>query len=84
MDPIEKLIFKETKGLPPFAFNQVLDFILFIKEKPLKMDDDKFKSNLESELSLMNHKEMVHLEEEFKGYMELYPHYMIESSLELH
>jgi hypothetical protein len=27
MNPIEKLILKETKGLPPFALNEVLDFI---------------------------------------------------------
>ena len=73
MNPIEKLILKETKGLPPFALNEVLDFILFIKEKKLKKNDDKFKSNLESELSLLDHKEMVHLEEEFKHYKELYP-----------
>ena len=79
MNPIEKLILKETKGLPPFALDEVLDFILFIKEKKLKKDDDTFKSSLESELSLLDHKEMAHLEEEFKDYKELYPHYMIES-----
>ena len=53
--------------------NEVLDFILFIKEKKLKKNDDKFKSNLESELSLLDYKEMVHLEEEVKHYKELYP-----------
>jgi len=73
MNPIEKLILKETKGLPPFALNEVLDFILFIKEKKLKKDDETFKSSLESELSLLDHKEMVHLEEEFKDYKELFP-----------
>ena len=79
MNPIEKLILKETKGLHPFALNEVLDFILFIKEKKLKKNVDPFKSSLESELSLLDHKEMAHLEEEFKDYKELYPHYMIES-----
>ena len=79
MNPIEKLILKETKGLPPFALDEVLDFILFIKEKKLKKNDDTLKSSLESELSLLDHKEMAHLEEEFKDYKELYPHYMIES-----
>ena len=74
MNPIEKLILKETKGLPPFALNEVLDFILFIKEKKLKKNDDTFKSNLEFELSLLDHKEIVHLEEEFQDYKELYPH----------
>ena len=73
MKPIEKLILEETKGLPPVALNEVLNFILFIKEKKLKKGDDTFKSNLESDLSLLDHKEMVHLEEEFKDYKELYP-----------
>ena len=61
MNPIEKLILKETKGLPPFVLNEVLDFILFIKEKKLKKDDDTFKSSLESGLSLLDHKERVYL-----------------------
>jgi hypothetical protein len=74
MNPIEKLILKETKELPAFALNEVLDFILFIKEKKLKKNDDTFKSNLEYELSLLDHKEIVHLEEEIKDYKELYPH----------
>jgi len=73
MNPIEKLILKETKGLPPFALNEVLDFILFIKEKKLKKKNYSFSSDLESELSLVDHKEMIHLEEEFKDYKELFP-----------
>ena len=36
MKQIEKLILKETKGLPPYALNEILDFIQFIKEKKLK------------------------------------------------
>ena len=73
MNPIEKLILKETKGLPPFALNEVLDLILFIKEKKLKKKNYSFSSDLESELSLLDHKEMIHLEEEFKDYKELFP-----------
>ena len=73
MNPIEKLILKETKGLPPFALNEVLDFILFIKEKKLKKKNHSFSSDLESELSLVDHKEMIHLEEEFRDYKELFP-----------
>ncbi len=29
MKQIEELILKETKGLPPYALNEVLDFIQF-------------------------------------------------------
>jgi hypothetical protein len=72
MKPIEKLILKETKGLPPHALNEILDFIQFIKEKKLKQNgDDIFKSNLEIELSLLDKKELTHLEEEFKDYKDL-------------
>jgi len=38
-----------------------------------KKDDDKFRSNLESELSLLGYREMVHSEEEFEDYKELFP-----------
>jgi hypothetical protein len=74
MKQIEKLILKETKGLPAYALNEVLDFIQFIKEKKLKKDgDDIFKSNLDFELSQLDKNELSHLEEEFKDYKELYP-----------
>ena len=53
--------------------SEVLDFILFIKEKKLKKNDNTFKSNLESELSPLNHKKMAHLEEEIKDCKEPYP-----------
>ena len=32
MKQMEKLILTETKGLPPNAINEVLDFIQFIKK----------------------------------------------------
>jgi len=75
MTKIEKLILKETKGLPPYALIEILDFIQFIKEKKLKKTrEDMFKDSLNLELSQMDKKELFHLEEEFKDYKELYPH----------
>jgi hypothetical protein len=74
MKQIEKLILQETKGLPPHALNEILDFIQFIKEKKLKKNrDDMYKSNLDLELNLLDKKELSHLEEEFKDYKEIYP-----------
>jgi len=71
---IEKLILKETKGLPLYALNEILDFIQFIKEKRLKKSEEEiFIDNLNLELSLMDQKELSHLEEEFKNYKEIYP-----------
>jgi len=68
MKQIEKLILKETKGLPPNAINEVLDFIQFIKKKRVYI----FKDSLSLELSLLGKRELSHLEEEFKDYKELY------------
>ena len=41
MKQIEKLILKETKGLPLHALTEVLDFIQFIKEKKLKQNGEE-------------------------------------------
>lgn len=74
MKQIEKLILKETRELPHYALNEILDFIQFIKEKKLKKKrEDIFKDSLSLELSLLNKKESSHLEEEFKDYKEIYP-----------
>lgn len=73
MKQIEKIILKETKGLSPYALNEILDFIQFIKEKKIKKGADIFKDSLNLELSLLDKKELTHLEEEFKDYKEIYP-----------
>jgi hypothetical protein len=74
MTQIEQQIVEETKGLPTDALNEILDFILFIKRKKLKKISKKIiKDNLNLELSMMNQKELLHLEEEFKNYKKIYP-----------
>lgn len=64
---IEKLIIKNTKGLPTEALLEILDFVQFIRGRKKSFD------NLNNELSLLNETEISHLEEEFKNYKELYP-----------
>ncbi len=74
MKAIEKQILEETQGLTSNALNEILDFILFIKNKRLKSIKKKIsKDNLNLELSMMDQKELLHLEEEFKNYKEIYP-----------
>ncbi len=74
MKQAEKLILKETKGMPSYVLDEVLDFIQFIKEKKLKKKrKDTLQNNIHLELSMLNQKELFHLEEEFKDYKELYP-----------
>ncbi len=70
---LEKLILKKTKGLPDYALSEVVDFIQFIKGRTLRKKKAKFIDSLTAELSLLNSKESVHLEKEFKDYKELYP-----------
>ncbi len=60
--------------MPSYALEEVLDFIQFIKEKKLKKKrKDTLQNNIHLELSMLNQKELFHLEEEFKDYKELYP-----------
>ena len=74
MKEIEKQILEETEGLTSNALNEILDFILFVKNKRLKSIKKKVsKDNLNLELSMMDQKELLHLEEEFKNYKEIYP-----------
>lgn len=74
MTQIEQQIVEETKGLPRDALNEILDFIQFIKRKrQRKVSKKTTKNNLNLELSIMNQKESLHLEEEFKNYKKIYP-----------
>ncbi len=74
MKQIEKLILKETEGLPLYALNEILDFIRFIKEKRFeKTEEELYKDDLGEELSILDNEELSHLETEIKDYKELYP-----------
>lgn len=73
MNTIEKQILNETKDLPLKKKNDVLGFIQFLKAKKLRKTPTK-KDSLNVELSIMDQKELSHLEEEFKNYKDLYPY----------
>jgi len=63
---LEKAVLEYTKGLPEDALKEILDFIQFIRQK-------KSPDNLTSDLTQLNFSETQHLEDEFKGYKQLYP-----------
>jgi len=66
---IPDIIMEETKHLSDDLLNEVLDFILFLKNKSRA-------SSLETDsaaLSSMQHDELIHLEHEFENYKSLYP-----------
>lgn len=74
-DLLEKMILEETKGLPFQTLNEILDFIQFIKAKKIKNRvADSLDKDINIELSELNMVSLMHLEEEFSNYKELYPH----------
>jgi hypothetical protein len=72
---LEKMIIEETKGLPFQTLNEILDFIQFIKAKKIKNRvADSLENDIDIELSELNTVSLMHLEEEFSNYKELYPY----------
>jgi len=71
---IEKTIMKETKNLSVDNLIEVLDFIQFLKMKKHKRARKEFfERKLNEDLSDLDKISLVHLEEEFANYKELYP-----------
>ncbi|MFQ5824074.1 MAG: hypothetical protein ACE5JB_08470 [bacterium] len=68
---LEQMILEETKNLSTETLYEILDFIKF---KKLKTYGKKsFEKNIKTELSDLNEISLIHLEEEFSNYKELYP-----------
>ena len=63
----EKVIIQGIKGLPQQYLGEVADFVIFMRQKSSKS------YNFKDELSLLNEKEIQHLEEEFKDFDQLFP-----------
>ena len=72
---LNKRIVEETHGLSTATLSEVLDFIKFLKGKELKLSEEKiFENRVADELDELNKVSLVHLEEEFAHYKELYPY----------
>lgn len=72
---LEKMIIEETKDLSFETMNEILDFIQFVKEKKHKNFIKKsFEKNINYDLNELNKVSLIHLEEEFSNYKELYPY----------
>lgn len=65
----EKALIESTKGLPKDILKEILDFILFIREKRI----NKPMENISTELTRLNISQISHLEQEFKDYKQIYP-----------
>jgi hypothetical protein len=66
---IPSIILEETKHLSDDLLKEVLDFILFLKNKS-RQTQTETQSQV---LSTMQQNELTHLEEEFENYKSLYP-----------
>ena len=64
---IPEIILEETKQLPDDLLKEVLDFILFLKNKSHNLSADN------QELSSLQQNELTHLEGEFENYKLIYP-----------
>jgi hypothetical protein len=66
---IPEIILEETKNLPEDLLREVLDFILFLKNKT----NISSSNTPQRALYKMQQDELTHLEEEFENYKTLYP-----------
>ena len=72
---LNKMIMEEAKNLSVETLNEILDFIQFLKRKKFKKIKKKsFEKTLIDELNELNKVSLIHLEEEFANYKELYPY----------
>jgi len=67
---LEEELKKNIKGLPGEVLREVLDFVLFLKEK--RLTESQY-TEIENELKTLDKRELDHLEKEFENYEELYP-----------
>ncbi len=73
---LENLISKVIKGLPQERLVEIAEYIFFIRKKAFQ--PDVFQQEMETELlneelHLKSQAEVMHLEEEFADYKNLYP-----------
>ncbi|MBC7474987.1 MAG: DUF2281 domain-containing protein [Candidatus Sericytochromatia bacterium] len=65
---LEDQLSKNIKGLPNEILQEVLDFVLFLKEKRLS---ELLINDIEKELRNLDKNELLHLEKEFENYEEM-------------
>jgi hypothetical protein len=73
----QQLIIEGIKGLPPEILAEIADFIYFVRKRVL--EPQTFREELQNallrvELRQLSRAEEAHLEKEFEGYDQLYPH----------
>lgn len=68
-------LLQEVESLPSDALQEALDFVEFLKIKRARGGAPVLPDKpLHAELSALDMNELIHLEKEFAGYRDLYPH----------
>lgn len=67
-EDLEQKITNSTKGLPEHLLQEILDFIEFVILKRTEKEQ-----SINRVLTSLDAEELVHLEEEFHDYKEVYP-----------
>ncbi|MFN3848357.1 MAG: hypothetical protein ACK4NY_02960 [Spirosomataceae bacterium] len=69
----EQVIIQGIKGLPKQYLSEVADFVLFIRQKSLQKKDFYDLEAIQKDMSLLNERELSHLEDEFKDFDKDFP-----------
>ena len=73
----QQLILLGLEGLPLETLAQITDYVYFMRQRMLpaeRVEGAVYQAILAAELSQLNQHELTHLEVEFAGYAEQYPH----------
>jgi hypothetical protein len=73
----QHLIIEGIKGLPEETLAEIANFVFFVRKRilyPQAFEDELRNALLEAELRQLSRNEEAHLEQEFEGYDQLYPH----------
>ncbi|MCY7358596.1 MAG: hypothetical protein LH609_14285 [Rudanella sp.] len=68
----EQLIVEGIKGLPQQCLSEVADFVLFLRRRAVEQQPYDVDS-IRRELSLLDARELQHLEDEFADFEQRYP-----------
>ncbi len=69
----QEVITKGIQGLPQKYLSEVADFVVFMRSKAFDGSDSYDFDVINHELSLMDARELKHLEDEFKDYDQQFP-----------
>jgi len=73
----QHLIIEGIKGLPEETLAEITNFIFFLRKRmlqPQAFEEELQSALLGAELRQLSRNQEAHLEQEFEGYDQLYPH----------